>query len=645
MARYISFAVLLAIIVVIGALFYKVMIGFFIPVFLAAVLVVVFRPLHRWVCSKVGERDHISAGITTTLILLIVLIPAGLTLTLAAIQGVGLVSDVARIPSGIQVGLAQLRKNNWVNLEYPHAEQIRNIQERVTLLQQLVTTEPNSDALKAKDGELQKDIKGIVDELNVLPKVLLDFYSRDVERYILDSREPDTPTGDGMGDEVRAIFSDTKSRLDGIYEIYQTETPLPAVAVDDAAANAGTKESGFEQGIVLLKSSKIEDPDASFSTEELEYIQTIRTKFITTLVDWKNAIVKMKKALNKLNVTAHEEQLALAKLTATDDDDVIPFPQDVIEFQREALRLSESWTETKNVLLGGEWVGLLREVANPTPEQVKLATNTAIEYLQPKLLSFTGDSFAFLVRVGVGAVILLLSLYFFLCDGPAMIRTIMELSPLDDRYELELLAEFDRISRAIVLATVLSALFQGVTAGIGYYFVGMPSLILLTALTCTCALVPFVGPAIVWVPVCIYLALYRDSLTPAIGLAIWGTLIVGSMDNIVKILVLHGQSQLHPLLALLSVLGGIQALGPIGILIGPMVVVLLQTLLGILRQELTKFKKNEDDDSDVSTSEIRDLGGLIRKTKSARTEESRDRTKPEVGGDEPPITVVPAPQG
>ena len=79
MARYISFAVLLGIIVVIGALFYK--------VFLAAVLVVVFRPLHRWVGSKVGERDHVAAGITTTLILLIVLIPASLVLTMAAIQG------------------------------------------------------------------------------------------------------------------------------------------------------------------------------------------------------------------------------------------------------------------------------------------------------------------------------------------------------------------------------------------------------------------------------------------------------------------------------------------------------------------------------------------------------------------------------
>ncbi|HIM31482.1 MAG TPA: AI-2E family transporter, partial [Planctomycetes bacterium] len=54
----------------------------------------------------------------------------------------------------------------------------------------------------------------------------------------------------------------------------------------------------------------------------------------------------------------------------------------------------------------------------------------------------------------------------------------------------------------------------------------------------------------------------------------------------IKPLVLHGQSRLHPLLALLSVLGGVQALGPIGILVGPMIVVFLQTLLKILRREL-----------------------------------------------------------
>jgi hypothetical protein len=61
---------------------------------------------------------------------------------------------------------------------------------------------------------------------------------------------------------------------------------------------------------------------------------------------------------------------------------------------------------------------------------------------------------------------------------------------------------------------------------------------------------------------------------------------------VIKPLVLHGQSKLHPLLALLSVLGGIQALGPVGIVVGPMVVVFLQTLLKILQRELLSIDRS-----------------------------------------------------
>jgi predicted PurR-regulated permease PerM len=111
-------------------------------------------------------------------------------------------------------------------------------------------------------------------------------------------------------------------------------------------------------------------------------------------------------------------------------------------------------------------------------------------------------------------------------------------------------------------------------------------------LTTLFALVPFVGPAIVWVPVCLYLAFFKEQTTAAIALACWGILVVGTIDNLVKAFVLHGQSQLHPLLALLSVLGGVQALGPVGIVVGPMVIALLQTLLSILQRELTHFDQS-----------------------------------------------------
>ena len=84
----------------------------------------------------------------------------------------------------------------------------------------------------------------------------------------------------------------------------------------------------------------------------------------------------------------------------------------------------------------------------------------------------------------------------------------------------------------------------------------------------------------------------------AIGLALYGAAVISMADNIIKPLVLHGQSKLHPLFAFLSVIGGLAMLGPIGILIGPMIVAFFQTLLEILHSEVRELEKNSPLTSD-----------------------------------------------
>ena len=194
------------------------------------------------------------------------------------------------------------------------------------------------------------------------------------------------------------------------------------------------------------------------------------------------------------------------------------------------------------------------------------------------------------IGILVGLLIMVISLYYFLADGPAMIRALMRLSPLDSRYEQELLERFGQVSRAVVVATLLSAVVQGALAGIGYYF-ALPKeapIFLLTALTMVTAMIPFFGAAAMWILVCIWVYAYVDPMT-AVILAVYCTVVVSGIDNVIKPLVLHGQSNLHPLLALLSILGGVTVLGPVGILVGPMVVSFLQALLNMLRKELELF--------------------------------------------------------
>ena len=582
MARYISFAVLLAIIVVIGALFYKVMIGFFVPVFLAAVLVVVFRPLHRWVCSKVGDREHIAAGVTTTLIVLIVLIPAGLVLTMAAIQGARVYRNFDS--SSIKFGLAKLRSNPLLNLDFPIAKQVQSIQEKVSDIQlQVAKSQPYQDLISEK-GLLRSDVAELNSLLDQLIPGLIESSKSAFSEKIIQLREKSVPK----------VAHD--HQIDSEITRFFTESGEELIRQISAQGNELKGADELRVGASEQSSARPDNNLKALNQGEIAMAMEAQSVLIAKGIEWNHSIAEMRTQL-KACLPSEEPTIA--------------------ELQRAVFGLTSRWQQTRETIAGGPWAAVLKDIANPTDEDVEKIYKSFFVYIQPRLVTLTGDSAAFLLKFMISSSILLVSLYFFLYDGPGMVRTLMELSPLDDKYELELLAQFDGISRAIVLATVLSALLQGLVAGIGYYFAGMPSLILLTALTATCALVPFVGPAIVWVPVCLYLAFYQENLLAATLLALWGALVVGTVDNLVKVFILHGQSQLHPLLALLSVLGGIQSLGPIGILVGPMVVVLLQTLLGILRRELTHFKKVEDRALEVGAqpTETKTLSGLIRKVK------------------------------
>jgi predicted PurR-regulated permease PerM len=127
---------------------------------------------------------------------------------------------------------------------------------------------------------------------------------------------------------------------------------------------------------------------------------------------------------------------------------------------------------------------------------------------------------------------------------------------------------------------------QGLLAGLGFYLAGLPSVFLLILLTMLLSMVPFVGALGVWAPAALWLFFHDQRHLAGVLLALWGAGIVSTIDSVIKPAILRGRSNLHPLLGLLSVLGGVKALGPIGIFVGPMVVALLQTVLKMVQREM-----------------------------------------------------------
>ncbi len=191
-----------------------------------------------------------------------------------------------------------------------------------------------------------------------------------------------------------------------------------------------------------------------------------------------------------------------------------------------------------------------------------------------------------IAKLLIGVIVMTVALFYFLADGARMFAAVTRLIPLDQRYQWQFLAEFEEVSRAVVSSTLLAAIVQAVLAGFGFYVAELQAVFLLTLLTFFGALIPFVGAAAVWGSASLYLLFFAKSTWAALGLALWGGLVVSTVDNIIKPYVLQGQSKLHPLLALLSILGGVAALGPIGIFVGPIAVAFLQAALTMLQTEL-----------------------------------------------------------
>jgi predicted PurR-regulated permease PerM len=266
------------------------------------------------------------------------------------------------------------------------------------------------------------------------------------------------------------------------------------------------------------------------------------------------------------------------------DSQTVDEPPDGKESISDVTKLAD-WTTGQLVKLGNRF-GLALEAKDATDLESSIARGMQ-EFLAPLALRTT----QFLGETLASLAIMVLATYYFFADGPLMVDAILRLSPIQGGRTEELLDQFDSVTRAVVVATLLSAFVQGLLAGVGFYVAGVSSVFLLTVLSMLLTLVPFVGAALVWVPVCLWLYAVEARTTAAVILALYCIVVVSMVDNLVKPAVLHGRSNLHPLLALLSVLGGVQALGPIGIFVGPMVVAFLQTLLNMVHAELNSITK------------------------------------------------------
>jgi len=177
----------------------------------------------------------------------------------------------------------------------------------------------------------------------------------------------------------------------------------------------------------------------------------------------------------------------------------------------------------------------------------------------------------------VGFVMMVFILFFAIRDGRSMFAALRELVPMAAAERARLFAHLAAVTRAMVYGTGVTALVQGVMIAVGFVIVGLPSAIVFGVLAALAALIPLAGTPLVWVPAAIVLAL-DERWYAAVFMLAWGA-IVASVDNVLRPILVAGRADVGTLTVFIGVLGGISAFGPIGVILGPLVLALVIALV------------------------------------------------------------------
>ena len=253
------------------------------------------------------------------------------------------------------------------------------------------------------------------------------------------------------------------------------------------------------------------------------------------------------------------------------------------------LELVQAYGETQRLLAGGElppvllklpWVGdMLRDLSARVAEDPH-ALGAALRRMADRSFEQIAHLAGNVTREAAKLLLTVVTLFFVYRDGARVAGQLA--AALEEVFGPRVrnyLQAIGQTVRAVVYGLVLAALVQGVLVGIGYWVAGAGAPVFLAALTTVCGLIPFAAPT-VWVCVTAWLLLEGNTVA-GVGLLIWGGVVMGWTDHIVRPFLISREAQIPFLVVLFGVLGGLAAFGLVGLFVGP---VILAVLLAIWRE-------------------------------------------------------------
>jgi len=254
----------------------------------------------------------------------------------------------------------------------------------------------------------------------------------------------------------------------------------------------------------------------------------------------------------------------------------------------------EGWTWLRGTLASQGVSGLLDylpDVLRSPAERLLQEIPAAVEKLPQVAASHSGQAAAAVggVLSATGSFLfqsamMLIALYFLLVDGPRLVAWLSEVVPLKRGQLPELLEDFRHVAVAVIVTTIATAAVQAAVAFVGYLVAGVPRPVFFGIATFLFTLIPALGGAMAVVLVAL-LMLATGHTGAAAFLAVWGIVVVGLVDNVVRPLFMRGGLEIHGAVIFFALLGGLAVFGPIGLVAGPLAIAFLIAVSRIYRRD------------------------------------------------------------
>ena len=236
-----------------------------------------------------------------------------------------------------------------------------------------------------------------------------------------------------------------------------------------------------------------------------------------------------------------------------------------------------------------------------------------LEQIGSQIVSFIGASALGLIgtatRVGIQLTIAFFGLFYLLIAPEASWRAVRPFIPFSAASAEILRRRFGDVTVSTLVGTGLTALIQGLAVGLAFWVLGLSNPLFWGVVTVIFAILPVVGSGLVWGPGAASLAM-EGRWGAAIGLAIWGIIVVGNVDNVIRPLVFRRWAQIHPFVTVMGAFMGLRYFGLLGLLIGPLAISYFFELIRMYRVEYLS-----DEEVEVSPEQLEEVERRLTPTK------------------------------